>query len=193
MNNKKNHLFKGLNMKSALFLICACAAISCSDDDEPKKNNNPGISEVTLDGGPFTNLTAKGTTASPAMAVYSPDEDLTAITYSAMADGEEYYVVIAFPGKAKGQHAWNEENCFVQVMTEVDNADEGITATFINLNNSVHTGHVRIDSYGEVGGVISGSFEGGCTYIDASDLDESCVNCLETGTMKGRFEAKRVQ
>ena len=135
MNNEKYHVFDGLRMKCALFVICACAAVSCSDDDEPKRNNNPGISEVTLDGGPFTNLTAKSANASPAMAVYSPDEDLTAITYSAMANGEEYYVVIAFPGNSKGQHAWNEDNCFVQVMTDVDNADEGITATFIIPDN----------------------------------------------------------
>ena len=180
-----NCVFEGLSRRISLLVICGLFAMACSEDDA-EKENKPGQSEVTLDGGPYSNLTAK--TSDPALAVYSASEDATAITFTATADGEDFHVVIAFPGKSKGQHSWNEDDCFVQTAQDIELANESITATFIKPDGeSVHIGHVKIDNYGDVNGIVSGSFEGNCTFIEAS-----CNNCLSEGTMKGKFEARRV-
>lgn len=185
MKKQKNRVFEGLSGRISLLVICGLFAVACSEEDA-KKENKPGQSEVTLDGGPYSNMTAR--TTDPALAVYSPDEDATAITFTASADGEDFHVVIAFPGKAKGQHSWNEDDCFVQTAQNIGEANESVTATFITPDgDNIHIGHVKIDNYGDVNGIVSGSFEGNCTFVDAS-----CGNCMEEGTMKGKFEARRV-
>jgi hypothetical protein len=49
-------------------------------------------------------------------------------------------------------------------------------------------GFVKIDKYEGVGGIISGSFEGECTFADSR-----CGNCIKKGTIKGSFKVYRVQ
>ena len=160
------------------------AAFGCNDDDEPKKEE-AGVSEVTLNGGRYTNVIAKTTSA--ATAVYSPQDDMTAITYTAMAGDKEFLVVIAFPGKDAGQKSWDGENCFASTMQILEDTDESVMASYYEEGGTLHNGYVKIDKYGQVGGVVSGTFEGDVTFIDTE-----CA-CLDAGTMKGTFRAQRIQ
>ena len=170
--------------KWTLFPVVLVVAFGCSDDDE-KKMEQPGASEVTVDGGRYSNLTAKAT--DPATAVYSPTEGMTSVSYTAEVSGETFLVVVAFPGQQQGQYEWTEETSFVSVMQYFDDADKGVTASHLGEENTVHSGFVKIDKYGAAGGVISGSFEGDVTIVDTE------CSCLEEGTVKGKFSAHRLQ
>lgn len=170
----------------ALVLVMALAFLACNDE-ESEKSNEPGVSDVTLNGGPYSNVTAKTTDTDDAAAVYSPQENVTSVTYTAMLDGREFYVIVAFPGTEKGSHSWNDEDCFVQVVEDISNTTEAITATYYSPDTGeVHNGTVKVDNYGNVGGVISGTFEGGATFT------EHATGTTTTGTMKGKFSARRL-
>jgi hypothetical protein len=184
--NNMNMISSGTISRYSLVFLLLVSIAACKDDEDPAKKNEPGISEVTLNGGPYTNLTAKSITDEPAVATYSPTDDLTSVVYTAMANGKEFYVVLAFPGSGKGQHAWDEDNCFVQTWEDYDDINAAVTATYYDEDGEVHTGTVKIDNYGAVGGVITGSFEGDATFIDTS------CNCMDSGTMKGTFSAVRL-
>jgi hypothetical protein len=191
MNTRKNYVFDGMKRYFSLILFVALFMTACKDDD-PKKDANPGGSEITLDGGPYAD--EKATTKDAALAVYDPQEDITVISFTAEdSDGDEFSVLMAYPGKEKGQKPWTEEFCYVQIVEDMESTDEAVTATFVDPDNDttpVHTGHIKIDNYGNVGGIVSGSFEGNCTFIDAGC---AATSCLTYGTMKGKFEAKRIQ
>ena len=184
--NKMKMNFLELFKKYSVWLLVVVIIAACKDD-EPEKKNEPGESEVTLNGGPYSNVTAKTTDSDDAAAVYNAQEDATSITYTATVSGREFSVIVVFPGAQKGNHSWNEDNCFVQVVEDVSNTSEAITASYYSPDNSeVHSGTVNVDNYGNVGGVVSGTFEGGATFIEHS------TGNITTGTMKGKFSARRI-
>lgn len=172
--------------KYGLAFLVVLAAFGCSDDEEGKKNEEAGVSEVTLNGGRYSNLTAKSTTA--AVAVFNPQENITSITYSAFSGDDEFLIVIAYPGNASGQEPWNEDDCYAYTgHVEGTTVDHSVSASYLKEDNGVHTGFVKIDKYGSVGGLITGSFEGNVTIIDGE------CQCMTDGTMKGTFQAERIQ
>ena len=186
METKKMARFLGALRKCGTVFLLSVAAFGCSDDEEDKKKEEAGVSEVTLNGGPYANVTAK-TTTTPATAAYSPQDGMTAITYTAFAGDDEFLVVIAFPGNDPGQETWDGENCFASTMQIMDDNEHTVMASYLEDGNTLHAGHVKIDSYGQVGGIISGSFEGDVTFIDTE------CGCVNKGTMKGIFRAQRLQ
>jgi hypothetical protein len=169
------------------FVIAVGAA--CSGDDDPDNKNQAGESSVTLNGGPYTNFTAN--TTEPGTAVYDPQEDVTVLGYSATVNGEPVVVIVSFPGKTPGEKTWNvDELCFAQVTHDYKDSDRVVTATFYHTNTGTaveHSGHVKLDSFGEVGGIVSGSFQGDCTFVDSKSTTTT------TGTMKGTFRVRRTQ
>lgn len=172
-----------------LFVLAAISACSGDEDDITKENEEAGGSNVTLNGGYYNNLTAKS--SAEATGVYNPDDDVTAIAYTTEANDEDFVVIISFPGKEAGQKNWDiDQYCYVQVAHEFKNSDKTMTATYYDLTNNtftVHPGHVTIDSYGDIGDIISGSFEGKCTFMHSESGHSGY------GTMKGTFKARRTQ
>lgn len=184
MNKVKMH-FPEVCKKYALIFLMMATFVACKDD-EPENKNEPGVSEVTLDGGPYSNVTAKTTESDDAAAVYSPSEDMTSVSFNATVSGREFFVIVAFPGAGKGNFTWNEDNCFVQVAEDMT-ATDAITASYFTPDGSgINSGTVTVDNYGNPGGIVSGSFNGVATFT------EHATGNVTSGTMKGKFSARRL-
>jgi hypothetical protein len=181
-------------LRSTIKKICVMSFVvlfaSCGgEDDELKKEETAGESEVTLDGGGhYTKLTAEAEEVGT--AVYNAGDDVTAVTYTAQLNGDDFLVIISFPGNQPGQFAWNiDDYSYAQVTHDMKGTTRTITAAHFYIEDNEyheHTGHIKIDSYGNAGGIISGSFEGECSFLDSE------CNCYTRGTMKGSFKARRL-
>jgi hypothetical protein len=178
--------------KYALALLLLTAISACDDENGSEKKAQPGAgdSQVTLTGGPYTSpLTAKSVEAGT--AVYNANEDVTGLSFIGVVNGEDVSVVLAFPGKEIGQRSWNvNENCYVTASHALKGTTDYISASYFDVSTGSfvhHEGHITIDKYEGVGGMISGSFEGKCTFMESKD------ERITYGTMKGSFKVIRMQ
>ncbi|HEU5146405.1 MAG TPA: hypothetical protein VFT90_06815 [Chryseosolibacter sp.] len=145
-----------------------------------------GGSEVNLNGGPYGTLTAHGNV--PGAAGFDAKKGVTsAYVYTHVGD-LTIGVSISFPGKGVGTTVWFDPDCFVATAQSSTKSDRTIVGTIDKPDdNEVHSGYVKVDRYDEVGGLITGSFEGSLTF-----LDTQCGACKTVGTIKGKFIARRL-
>ena len=144
-----------------------------------------GGSYVTFAGGPYSTVTVPGYSS----AVYAAEAKGTMIMFKGKLDDGEYSAVIWYPGSGAGTIAWvmtKEKEC--HVLTQHDYPGGSIMGSFADPDSqkSHHDGSVTIDSYQPVGKFITGTFQGGFTY-----LSSSCENCFLKGSISGAFFAKR--
>ena len=146
-----------------------------------------GTTQVTFSGGPYSNLTITGNDR--ASGGYEPGQNISFVLFSGVDNAENpVSVSMFFPGKEDGQFAWNDIH---YVLTSHHFGHQELvlgTSVIPSDPPSVHPGHIKITEYGEVGGPISGSFEGSFTFMDTRCLPEPCV---AYGSIKGMFIVRR--
>jgi hypothetical protein len=179
---RMNQLGKGWRTCCLLFALLA-SLVGCHKD-ELEETPVGGDSDITLNGGPYSNVTAKATDL--AIVVYDPQQNTTAISYTATVNGQDILVVIAYPGNKAGQETWAYNKCFAHAVHQFAN-NRVVTSTYIGDKGITNSGYVKVTDYGQPGGIVAGSFEG-----TASFMDTEC-GCVTTGTMKGNFRGKRAQ
>jgi len=147
-----------------------------------------GTMHVTLNGGPYSNLTIAAN--NPGTGGYVADKNTSFIGFSGLdKDGNAIAVQIFFPGNEKGQFSWNDTNCMVVTNHNIGTAIVAGVSVIPSDPPSIHPGYVKITEFGEVGATISGTFEGNFTYTDY----RCQIPCIEYGTVKGMFTVPRFQ
>jgi hypothetical protein len=144
-----------------------------------------GGSYVTFAGGPYGTVTVHGF----AGAMYDATSKNTIITFNGKLGDGEYSAVINYPGSGAGTIAWvmtKDKEC--HVVTQHNYPGGSVFGTFADPDSqkSHHDGSVTIDSYQPVGKFITGTFQGGFTYLTGT-----CETCLLKGSISGAFFAKR--
>lgn len=187
--NQVQMMFKKAIGKFGFLFLMLVAMMACDNNDEGI-NVTGSENEITVNGGPFTNFTARGE-RDGGSAVYDVQENLTVVSYTPEISEDEYFhVILSFRGNTTGEYPWDvEEDCFFQASYHKD-SNSSIVITSYNASDTVliENGSVKIDSYGEPGGVIEGSFEGDCMIRDVD-----CSTCpISEGTLKGEFKVTRV-
>ena len=147
-----------------------------------------GTTQITLSGGVYSTLTIAAN--NPGTGAYAPDQDVSFVMFSGLdSEGNAMAVQIFFPGKEKGQFAWDDTKCYVVTNHNIGNAIVSGVSFIPSDPPSVHPGHVKITEYGEVGSTISGSFEGNFTFTDS----RCQPHCVKYGSIKGVFTVPRFQ
>ena len=131
-----------------------------------------------------------------AQATYVKDLGATIIVYNAHPMNEDgtfgnevVLVYLIVPGQGTGVKAWTPETCLVST-THTINASTVIAGTVIvDVSGDgpavAHPGSVTVQSYGSVGGIVSGNFSGDYTFID------SATETVSSGKVSGNFFAVR--
>lgn len=145
-----------------------------------------GGSSITLNGGPYSNLTIKAN--NPGYASHEPSQNITTIGFSGLDDdGNAIAVNITYPGKGIGQEPWTEQ-CVVVTSHQINGKLVAGNSIIPSDPPSPHPGFVKITGYGEVGSQVAGSFEGNFTI-----MDNRCEPiCITYGTVKGTFLVPRM-
>lgn len=144
-----------------------------------------GTTQITFNGGPYSNLTMAAN--NPGSGAYVAAENVSFVMFSGLDDnGNAIAVQIFFPGKEKGQFAWNDK-CFAVTNHNIGAAIVAGNSFIPSDPPSVHPGHVKITEYGEVGGSITGTFEGNFTFTDFRCQPP----CMKYGSIKGMFTVPR--
>lgn len=144
-----------------------------------------GGSYVTFAGGPYETLTVHGFAA----AVYAAQTKSTLIQFTAKVNNEDYWLAIHYPASGAGTIAWmmkKDKECHVQSLHKFPGGSITGTVADPDSKDSHHQGSVTVDSYQDVGKYITGSFQGGFSYIP-----NDCVSCMIKGSISGTFFAKR--
>jgi hypothetical protein len=145
-----------------------------------------GGSEIILNGGPYSSVTANGMV--PGAAGFDTKEGVTSVYFYTHVDDLTIGVSLSFPGKGVGTTLWFNPDCFVATAQSSTSSDRTIVGTIDKPDdNEVHSGYIQVDRYDSVGGLIAGSFEGSLTF-----LDSQCNACKSVGTIKGKFVARRL-
>jgi hypothetical protein len=145
-----------------------------------------GGSEIILNGGPYSGVTAHGMV--PGAAGFDTKKNVTSVYFYTHLEDLTIGVSLSFPGKGVGTTVWFDPDCFVATAQSSTRSDRTIVGTIDKPDsNEVHSGYIQVDRYDDVGGLITGSFEGSLTF-----LDSQCSGCKNIGTIKGKFIARRL-
>ena len=143
-----------------------------------------GGSEIILNGGPYSNVAAYG--MAPGAAGFDAKIGVTAVYFYTYVGDITIGVSLSFPGNGVGKRAWSHPDSFVAT-AQSPNSGATIAGTIDTPDSQgIHTGYIQVDRYDEVGGLITGSFGGGLTFINAQ-----CGGCKTVGTIQGKFMAQR--
>lgn len=154
-----------------LFAIAALTAVimvGCSKSESNPVNpgeNNSAVSTATvkIDGAGFVN---KALNSSSGVAVHIPSEDLTYATFWGANNSDSISVSLIFPGSQNGSFQWNEINSGVALIISSGNV--------VNVFASDANGSTTVTSYGNIGGKITGKFDG--TLYNGSRTDSITIS-----------------
>lgn len=144
--------------------------------------------EITLNGGPYSNMTTKDPI--DGYAIYVPSENITTIAFAAMdPNNTPISVAIFFPGNAPGSVNWNE----MYHVSSTHNVGGGVPTIIQGMAAipgdppTTHQGYIRVKEYTEK--KVSGDFAGNFTFMDGSCQPP----CIKYGTVQGTFVVPRFQ